>query len=288
MAPPSGPSPGIHPGVSWANAVNTNSKPSTVEILLHLQRDHFDKLKTSSKSSVTIDSDLWANARDAMQSSLYAKFLGKSLPLDQTKLALADTWRGLGAFSVADLPNGYYFIRCESLDMVNHLLWDGHWMVAGRILQLAPWKESFQPAFEKLSMAAVWIQIFHLPMELWTGDILEMVASQFGRVLKVDDHSLDRSRAKFARVCVEVDLSQPLQLGTWVNYGDHSVFVLILYEKLPVFCYRCGRIGHGEAHCSFSNTPLRSEDRLPPEPSVQGPMATLPTCELMGLERSRW
>lgn len=84
-------------------------------------------------------------------------------------------------------------------------------------------------------MATVWIQIFHLPMELCTDDILEMVASQFGRVLKVDDHSLYRSRVKFARVCVDVDLSQPLQLGTWVNYGLHSVFVLVLYEKLPFF-----------------------------------------------------
>lgn len=73
-----------------------------------------------------------------MQSSLYAKFLGKALPLDQAKLALADSWRGLGEFSVADLPNGFYYIRCESQEMQAKPLWDGPWMVAGRILQLAP------------------------------------------------------------------------------------------------------------------------------------------------------
>lgn len=101
-----------------------------------------------------------------MQSSLYAKFLGKALPLEQVKLALADTWWGLGAFSVADLPNGFYYIRCESVEMQLKLLWDGPWMVAGRILQLTTWSESFQPAFEKLSLATVWIQIYHLPIEL--------------------------------------------------------------------------------------------------------------------------
>ena len=57
----------------------------------------------------------------------------------------------------------------------------------------------------------MWIQIYHLPIELWSGDILEMVASQFDKVLKIDEHILDRSRAKFARICVELDLSQPLQ-----------------------------------------------------------------------------
>lgn len=90
-----------------------------------------------------------------------------------------------------------------------------------------------------------------------------MVASQFGRVLKVDEHTLDRSRAKFARVCVDLDLAQPLQQGTWLKYGDFSVFVLVLYEKLPVFCFRCGRVGHAEANCPFADSHLRSGSHVP-------------------------
>lgn len=92
-----------------------------MEIPLHLQCEHFDRIKNSSKSFVTNDQDLWSNSRDAIQTSLYEKFLGKSLPLGQTKLALIDAWRGLDAFLIADLPNGYYFIRCESLEMLNRL-----------------------------------------------------------------------------------------------------------------------------------------------------------------------
>lgn len=49
-------------------------------------------------------------------------------------------------------------------------------------------------------------------MELWDDEILEMVTSQFGKVLKIDSHTTERSSAKFARVCVELDLSLPLQL----------------------------------------------------------------------------
>lgn len=90
-----------------------------------------------------------------MQTSIYAKFLGKSLSLEQAKLAMADAWRGLGAFSVADLPNGFYYIRCESQEMQCKLLWYGPWTVAGRILQLSPWSETFQSAFKKLDLAAV-------------------------------------------------------------------------------------------------------------------------------------
>lgn len=85
-----------------------------------------------------------------------------------------------------------------------------------------------------------------------------MVVFQFGKVLKTDQHTIDRTRAKFAKVCVELDISLPLLQGTWVNYGDHSIFVLVLYEKLPVFCYRCGKLGHGESTYAQANNPLRS------------------------------
>lgn len=202
---------------------------------------------------MAIGDDLWQLARVKMQTSLYAKFLGKSLPLDQVKLALADAWRDLGTFTMDDLPNGFYYVCCETPEMQNRLLWDGPWMVAGRILQLTPSFESFQPAFEKLALAAVWIQIYHLPIELWEKEILEVIASQFGRILKVDEHILDHSRMRYARICVELDLSRPLQQGTWVKYGDFSVFVLVLYEKLLVFSYRYGTVGHGKAHYAVSN-----------------------------------
>lgn len=42
-----------------------------------------------------------------------------------------------------------------------------------------------------------------------------------------------------------------------------SVFVLVLYEKLLVFCYRCGRIGHGEGNCSFVGSQSRPGSHVP-------------------------
>lgn len=55
-----------------------------------------------------------------------------------------------------------------------------------------------------------------------SGKILEAIAFQFDNVLKVDPHTLNRSRAKYAHICVELDLSQPLQQGTWVQYSEKS------------------------------------------------------------------
>lgn len=93
-----------------------------------------------------------ASHKNNMQSSLYANLLGKALPLDQAKLALEDAWRGLGEFTISDLPNGFYFIHYGSQAMQAKLLWEGSWSIDGMILQLSAWRESFQHAFEKLSL----------------------------------------------------------------------------------------------------------------------------------------
>lgn len=65
-----------------------------LKLPLIFNEGQFGKIKNFSRSLVTIEQDLCLLARDGMQSPLYAKFLGKSLPLDQEKLTLADAWRG--------------------------------------------------------------------------------------------------------------------------------------------------------------------------------------------------
>lgn len=121
------PHPGMVPGVSWVNIVSSKSSLNSPDFPLHLQKSHFEKIKSSSHSSVTINSELWITTRDGMQFLLYPKFLSKSLPLDQAKRDLVDTWRGLGDFLVANLPNGYYFIHYATMEMHNKLLWEGPW-----------------------------------------------------------------------------------------------------------------------------------------------------------------
>lgn len=189
----------------------------------------------------------------------------------------------LGRFKVSDLPNSFYYIQCEKEKMHSRLLYEGPWTVAGRILQLVPWRKGFQPTFEQLSAATIWIQLYHLPIELWNRDILETVASHFGKVLKVDDHTLSRSRTRFARVCIEIDLSAPLQQGVWINYGDNSILVLIQYEKIRVFCFRCGIIGHGEAQCLKPGNRIHTHFSMPVSVPADVPMMSETSMTIYGV-----
>lgn len=142
-------------------------------------------------------------------------------------------------------------------------MFEGPWAVNGIILQLAPWQPYFEPAFTKLSTAAVWIQLHNLPVQFWEGESLETVSSLFGKLLKIDDLTSSLSRSRFARICVEIDLAKPLKQGFWIGDDEHRVFVVVLYERLPTFCYKCGIVGHGTNNCSHQSLG-NSEPTSPP------------------------
>lgn len=98
----------------------------------------------------------------------------------------------------------------------------------------------------------IWVQFHNFSVECWDGKILETISSNFGRLITVDEFTSTLVRSKYARVCIEIDLSKPLCRGFWIGDDFHRVFVVVMYERLPIFCYNCGLIGHDNNACSSS------------------------------------
>lgn len=246
---------------SWADvAAGAQRKPVASPLV---DGPVLSKLKANTTEFLRMDHDTVSRAHQRFQTSLYGMFFGKSPPFEQVKQILSAKWDDIGAFQLSDLPNGYLLIRCENQETMQRLMFEGPWAVNGIILQLAPWQPYFEPAFTKLSTAAVWIQLHNLPVEFWEGESLETVCSLFGKLLKIDDLTSSLSRSRFARICVEIDLAKPLKQGFWIGDDEHRVFVVVLYERLPTFCYKCGIVGHGTNNCSHQSLG-NSEPTSPP------------------------
>lgn len=97
-----------------------------------------------------------------------------------------------------------------------------------------------------------------------------MIASRLGRVLKIDEFTKASAKGRFARVCVEVDLAQPLKAGIRIRQKNNSFFQTLAYENLPSLCFKCGR---DEAYCSFNCQEAKSVG--PPFWSGCSPLRTL-------------
>ncbi|CAI0465448.1 unnamed protein product [Linum tenue] len=91
----------------------------------------------------------------------------------------------------------------------------------------------------------VWVQFSGFPVHFYHKELLFALGNMIGRAIKLDFHTANQQRARFARMAVEVDLSKPLVPrirldGKWQK---------VEFENLPVVCFECGKIGHTKLNC---------------------------------------
>ncbi|KAJ1415169.1 Zinc finger, CCHC-type [Sesbania bispinosa] len=79
----------------------------------------------------------------------------------------------------------------------------------------------------------------------------------------------------FIRVCVKINVKNPLATGCWVPRKDFPrLWIQFKYEKLQGFCYRCGILGHDNKRCKKDQA-MASFDSSRPKygPSIEVPPA---------------
>ncbi|GAU33808.1 hypothetical protein TSUD_221460 [Trifolium subterraneum] len=96
--------------------------------------------------------------------------------------------------------------------------------------------------------------------KLWTENLSTVESSSrsdamakklgdvIGEFVEVDLKDGNRL-GKFLRVKVTVDLRKPLKRGIVVKYQGKNLRVFFKYERLPTFCFACGKIGHQIKDC---------------------------------------
>ncbi|MBA0736548.1 hypothetical protein Gogos_010090 [Gossypium gossypioides] len=53
------------------------------------------------------------------------------------------------------------------------------------------------------------------------------------------------------RLRIKLNVQKPLRRGIFVSIGNWNRFwIHFKYEKLPTFCFGCGRLGHGLQECT--------------------------------------
>lgn len=82
-------------------------------------------------------------------------------------------------------------------------------------------------------------------MEYYHKDSLLCIGSGLGPVLRVDFNIVAGTRGRFARICIQLDLDQPL--ARTIRVGKTKLAVI--YEGIGLLCFQCGRISHRSEWC---------------------------------------
>lgn len=78
---------------------------------------------------------------------------------------------------------------------------------------------------------------------------VRIIGSNIGSIMEIESDVVVWD--SFARVMVMVNITKPLCRIIKVRSSSGRVVVLeVKYERLPIFCFMCGRIGHMEKDCA--------------------------------------
>jgi hypothetical protein len=122
----------------------------------------------------------------------------------------------------------------------------GPWLIFDHCLAVSHWSLEFASPDAKVNRTVVWVRFPGLNLVYYDESFLLAMASAIGRPIKVDTNTLKVERGKFARVCVEVDLTVPVVGKIWVNGHWYKV----QYEGLHLICANCGCYGHIGRNCT--------------------------------------
>jgi hypothetical protein len=164
------------------------------------------------------------------------------------KKKLSLIWKNLARWGITSLGKGYYEFCFSSLEDVRRVRSVVSWNLEPGYLKLFAWSGDFNPNLQRNTTAQVWVRLYGLSQEYWRPKILFAIASSVGTPICTDAIAskpmFERTFGQYARVLVDMDLSQTLRDKVLVERKGFAFFVDLDYENLPDFCTHCKMVGH--------------------------------------------
>jgi hypothetical protein len=121
-----------------------------------------------------------------------------------------------------------------------------------------------QPQHVVFDLLTIWARILSLPNRLTSRDIGMQIAEPIGLVKRIEADSLGRCWGGYMRLRVEIVVDEPFlrAVAVFSSRLNSTASYAVRYERLPLYCFSCGLIGHSSITCACPAN--RDEDGLLP------------------------
>lgn len=141
---------------------------------------------------------------------------------------LSSMWKGLSKWGVSSIGKGFYEFIFSNLEDLKRVRSSASWNLNSGVLKLFTWTRDFCPSSQSNTSAQVWVRIYGLPQEYWRPRILFAIANSAGTPICTDAAStkpmMERTFGQFARVLVDMDVTQELRFKVLVERKGYAFF----------------------------------------------------------------
>ncbi|CAN1136440.1 Uncharacterized protein At4g02000 [Linum perenne] len=170
------------------------------------------------------------------------------------KRRLEYLWAKSGSIQVSDLSNNFYLVRFANQEDYASAAFKGPWKIYDYYISVSQWSPSFDED-APIKSILTWVRLPKLPIHYFNKVAVSRIGDSIGKTVRLDLATAEGSRGRYARVCVEIDVTKPL-LGKYMI--EDKVFK-VEYESLENVCFDCGYYGHKRENCSLSE-PQREKE----------------------------
>jgi len=169
------------------------------------------------------------------------------------KAKLSLIWKGFSLWGITSIGKGFFEFSFSSVEDMRRVRSIASWNLNPGLLKLFAWSKDFNPRNQQNSSAQVWVRIYGLAQEYWRKNILFSIVSGIGSPICTDSVTAkpmyERTFGVYARVLVEIDLTQALRYRILVERKGFAFYVDLDYENVPDYCTHCRVVGHHVEFC---------------------------------------
>ncbi|XP_061369206.1 uncharacterized protein LOC133312079 [Gastrolobium bilobum] len=163
------------------------------------------------KTNFVLSDQFKRKAWQPWKQSLIVKLLGKKLSIIFLRKRLENMWARDGSIFVTDIENDFYLVRFEKKSDMENVLSGGPWIIFDHYLAIRSWEPDFNVFQSPINKITAWVRLPGFPIKYVNTSLIKSVGTWIGNFIRLDAATTNLARGKFARICVEVDLTKPLK-----------------------------------------------------------------------------
>ncbi|MBA0632840.1 hypothetical protein Godav_001515 [Gossypium davidsonii] len=154
-------------------------------------------------------------------------------------------WKTKKKFEIQRVGQNLSLIVFELEEDLESILEGRPWLFRKNLILFNRLSQEIERDQISLTSSPFWIKIdSHLP-EFDKKDLMHAIGVTFGGVIRSEISDT------CCRLRIRLDVWKPLRRGIFVSsINVKKMWVPFKYENLPIFCFGCGRMGHGLTDCT--------------------------------------
>jgi hypothetical protein len=197
--------------------------------------------------------------------AIVGKVLARNtLHVETIKAVIKPAWGNPKGMKVRSLGPNLFLAELSSEADLQRIKNGSSWMIGKNAILLKDFDPRVDPADVIFDRLLLGVRIYKLPYPLMHVDRGTPLAAMLGEVDHLDVDENGRAWGSYLRARIHVDITEPLMrlVGVESSTLKKTVFYEVKYEKLPMYCFSCGMLGHSSVVCA-SPAERDEEGKLP-------------------------